>query len=112
MSGSLALETLHVFNEVQGVSQNTLEIMNKPSGVIQDAVNGASLQIEHELTASAQQATLNFWDTSVPNSTSLNPSTALTLSWDGDANTHTSTFAGGVAVGGSVVSTGLQTFHK
>ena len=30
-------------------------------------INTASLQIEHELTASAQQAKVNFWDTSIPN---------------------------------------------
>ena len=83
LAGSSALETLNVFNETVGGS-NTLEIKNKP-----DVLNTASLQIEHELTASAQQAKVNFWDTSIPNSSSTSSTTALTLSWDGDANTHT-----------------------
>ena len=68
-----------------------MEIKNNP-----DALNVASLQIDHELTASAQQAKVGFWDISIPNSASTNSATALTLSWDGDANTHTSTFAGGL----------------
>ena len=46
LTGSAALETLHVFNETVG-GKNTLEIKNKP-----DNQNVASLQIEHELTAS------------------------------------------------------------
>jgi hypothetical protein len=67
----------------------------------------ASLQIEHELTASAQLAKVNFWDTSIPNSASTSSATALTLSWDGDANTHTSTFAGGLTVAGTMACTNL-----
>ena len=101
LTGSAALETLHVFNETVGES-NTLEIKNKP-----DALNVASLQIEHELTASAQLAKVNFWDTSIPNSASTSSATALTLSWDGDANTHTSTFAGGLTVAGTMACTNL-----
>ena len=101
LTGSAALETLNVFNEVVGGS-NTLEIKNKP-----DAINTASLQIEHELTASAQQAKVNFWDTSIPNSSSTSSATALTLSWDGDADTHTSTFAGGLTVAGTMACTNL-----
>ena len=101
LTGSAALETLNVFNEVVGGS-NTLEIKNKP-----DAINTASLQIEHELTASAQLAKVNFWDTSIPNSASTSSATALTLSWDGDADTHTSTFAGGLTVAGTMACTNL-----
>ena len=101
LTGSAALETLHVFNETVGGS-NTLEIKNKP-----DALNVASLQIEHELTASAQLAKVNFWDTSIPNSSSTSSATALTLSWDADANTHTSTFAGGLTVAGTMACTNL-----
>ena len=101
LTGSAALETLNVFNETVGGS-NTLEIKNKP-----DAINTASLQIEHELTASAQQAKVNFWDTSIPNSSSTSSATALTLSWDGDADTHTSTFAGGLTVAGTMACTNL-----
>ena len=101
LTGSAALETLHVFNEAVGGS-NTLEIKNKP-----DALNVASLQIEHELTASAQLAKVNFWDTSIPNSASTSSATALTLSWDGDADTHTSTFAGGLTVAGTMACTNL-----
>ena len=101
LTGSAALETLHVFNEVVGGS-NTVEIKNKP-----DALNVASLQIEHELTASAQLAKVNFWDTSIPNSSSTSSATALTLSWDGDADTHTSTFAGGLTVAGTMACTNL-----
>ena len=66
ISGSAALETLHVFNDTPG-GKNTLEVKCKP-----DAINSASLQIEHELTASAQETKLNLRDTSVPNSDSLN----------------------------------------
>jgi hypothetical protein len=95
------LETLNVSNETVGGS-NTLEIKNKP-----DALNTASLQIEHELTASAQQVKVNFWDTSIPNSSSTSSATALTLSWDGDADTHTSTFAGGLTVAGTMACTSL-----
>ena len=47
LTGSSALETLNVVNETVG-GNNTLEIKYKP-----DALNTASLQIEHELTASA-----------------------------------------------------------
>jgi hypothetical protein len=101
LAGNSALETLNVFNETVGGS-NTLEIKNKP-----DALNTASLQIEHELTTSAQQAKVNFWDTSIPNSASTNSATALTLSWDGDADTHTSTFAGGLTVAGTMACTNL-----
>ena len=101
LTGSAALETLNVFNEVVGGS-NTVEIKNKP-----DALNVASLQIEHELTASAQLAKVNFWDTSIPNSSSTSSATALTLSWDGDADTHTSTFAGGLTVAGTMACTNL-----
>jgi hypothetical protein len=101
LAGSSALETLNVFNETVG-GKNTVEIKNKP-----DALNTASLQIEHELTASAQQAKVNFWDTSIPNSASTNSATALTLVWDGDANTHTSTFAGGLTVAGTMACTNL-----
>ena len=101
LTGSAALETLNVFNETVGGS-NTLEIKNKP-----DAINTASLQIEHELTASAQQAKVNFWDTSIPNSSSTSSATALTLSWDGDADTHTSTFAGGLTVAGTMACQNL-----
>ena len=79
-----------------------MEIKNKP-----DALNTASLQIEHELTASAQHAKVNFWDTSIPNSASTNSSTALTLAWDGDGNTHSSTFAGGLTVAGTMACTNL-----
>jgi hypothetical protein len=99
LTGNSALETLNVFNEVVGGS-NTLEIKNKP-----DAINTASLQIEHELTASAQLAKVNFWDTSIPNSASTSSATALTLSWDGDADTHTSTFAGGLTVTNTLACT-------
>ena len=101
LTGSAALETLNVFNEVVGGS-NTVEIKNKP-----DALNVASLQIEHELTTSAQLAKVNFWDTSIPNSSSTSSATALTLSWDGDADTHTSTFAGGLTVAGTMACTNL-----
>ena len=101
LTGSAALETLNVFNETVGGS-NTLEIKNKP-----DALNVASLQIEHELTASAQLAKVNFWDTVIPNSSSTSSATALTLSWDGDADTHTSTFAGGLTVAGTMACTNL-----
>ena len=101
LTGSAALETLNVSNETVG-GKNTLEIKNKP-----DAINTASLQIEHELTASAQQAKVNFWDTSIPNSSSTSSATALTLSWDGDADTHTSTFAGGLTVAGTMACTNL-----
>jgi hypothetical protein len=101
LTGSAALETLHVFNETPG-GKNTLEIKNKP-----DNQNVASLQIEHELTASAQLAKVNFWDTSIPNSASTSSATALTLSWDGDANTHTSTFAGGLTVTNTLACTNL-----
>ena len=101
LTGSAALETLHVFNETVGGS-NTVEIKNKP-----DALNVASLQIEHELTTSAQLAKVNFWDTSIPNSSSTSSATALTLSWDGDADTHTSTFAGGLTVAGTMACTNL-----
>ena len=59
LAGNSALETLNVSNQTVG-GKNTLEIKNKP-----DALNTASLQIEHELTASAQQAKVNFWDTSI-----------------------------------------------
>ncbi len=54
LAGDTALEALTVFNEDVG-GNNTVEIKNKP-----DALNVASLQIEHELTASAQQAKVNF----------------------------------------------------
>ena len=101
LTGSAALETLNVFNEAVG-GKNTLEIKNKP-----DNQNVASLQIEHELTSSAQLAKVNFWDTSIPNSASTAPATALTLSWDGDADTHTSTFAGGLTVAGTMACTNL-----
>ena len=101
LTGSAALETLHVFNEVVGGS-NTVEIKNKP-----DALNVASLQIEHELTTSAQLAKVNFWDTSIPNSSSTSSATALILSWDGDADTHTSTFAGRLTVAGTMACTNL-----
>ena len=101
LAGSSALETLNVFNETVGGS-NTVEIKNKP-----DALNVASLQIEHELTASAQQAKVNLWDTSIPNSSSTSSATALTLSWDGNADTHTSTFAGGLTVAGTMACTNL-----
>jgi hypothetical protein len=101
LAGNSALETLNVSNEVVG-GKNTLEIKNKP-----DALNTASLQIEHELTASAQQANVNFWDTSIPNSSSTSSARALTLSWDGDADTHTSTFAGGLTVAGTMACTNL-----
>jgi hypothetical protein len=102
LAGSSALETLNVSNEVVGGS-NRLEIKNKP-----DALNTASLQIEHELTASAQQAKVNFWDTSIPDSASTNSSNALTLSWDADSNAHTSTFAGGVTVAGQLFVGGVE----
>ena len=101
LTGSAALETLNVSNETVG-GKNTLEIKNKP-----DAINTASLQIKHVLTASAQQAKVNFWDTSIPNSSSTSSATALTLSWDGDADTHTSTFAGGLTVAGTMACTNL-----
>ena len=80
---------LNVFNQ-NPVSSNPVEIRCRPDA----SANQASLQIRHELTASIVQAKLSFWDSSVPNSTSSNSSNALTLSWDGDADTHTSTFPG------------------
>jgi hypothetical protein len=50
---------------------------------------------------------VNFRGTSIPNSSSTSSATALTLSWDGDADSHTSTFAGGLTLAGTMACTNL-----
>ena len=51
----------------------------------------------------------NFWDTSIPNSSSTSSATALTLSWDGDADTqHQHVLQRGLTVAGTMACTNLH----
>jgi hypothetical protein len=93
---------LNVYNPAASGS-NTLEIRCRPDAT----ANQASLQIVHDHTASGSRAKLGFWDQTISGSSATAPSTALTLAWDGDADTHTSTFAGGLTVVGTMACTNL-----
>ena len=93
---------LNVYNPAASGS-NTLEIRCRPDA----SANQASLQIVHDHTASGSRAKLGFWDQTISGSSSTAPSTALTLAWDGDAQTHTSTFAGGLSVTGTMACQNL-----